>query len=156
MELGRVVQFLRALEHEGVEYVLVGAVALNVHGILRATQVVAIFVRPERGNVDRLKRALRAVWDDPEIEGIQAADLAGEYPTIRYGPPDEDFLIDIMPRLGEAYGSQDLAADVVPWQGVNVRVVTPETLYRMKKGTLRGQDHVDAAKLRERFRFKDP
>jgi len=38
MELGRVVQFLHALESEGVEYVLVGAVALNVHGILRATQ----------------------------------------------------------------------------------------------------------------------
>jgi predicted nucleotidyltransferase len=156
MDLGRVVQFLRALEREGVQYVLVGAVALNVHGILRATQDVDLFVRPARENVERLKRALRAVWDDPEIQGIQLEDLAGEYPTIRYGPPDGDLVIDLMARLGDAFQYDDLAAETVLWEGVNVRVATPETLYRMKKGTLRGEDHVDAAKIRERFGIQEP
>ena len=39
--------------------------------------------------------------------------------------------------------------------GTQVRVATPAALYRMKKGTVRSQDHVDAAALRERFGLKD-
>lgn len=156
MQLGRVVQFLQALEKETVEYVLVGAVALNIHGILRATQDVDIFVRPDRENVERLKRALRAVWDDPEIEGIEFDELAGEYPTIRYGPPDGDLVIDLMARLGDAFRFEDLNSVTLSWEGVNVRVASPETLYKMKKGTLRSIDHADAAELRERFGIQDP
>lgn len=33
-------------------------------------------------NVERLKVTLRAVFADPEIDQISAADLAGEYPAI--------------------------------------------------------------------------
>ena len=155
MNFGTTVQFLQSLEREGVEYVLVGAVALNVHGILRATQDLDIFVRPERQNVDRLKRALRSVWADPEIAGISFEDLAGDYPTIRYGPPDGSLVIDLMTRLGDAFRYEDLRAETVAWEGVKVRVATPETLYRMKKGTLRQLDHADAAELRERFRIQE-
>jgi hypothetical protein len=151
MDFGRIVQFLQALEKEKVDYVLVGGVALNVHGIARATQDVDIFVRPEPENVNRLKRALRSVWNDPEIDEVRYEEMKGEYAAIRYGPPNEDFVIDLMTRLGEAFGFEDLAADTVLWSGVNVRVATPETLYKMKKDTLRLVDRADAAELRERF-----
>jgi hypothetical protein len=151
MDFGRVVQFLQALERENVQYVLVGGVALNVHGIVRATQDLNIFVRPEPENVNRLKRALRAVWNDPEIDEVRYEELKEDYATIRYGPPNEDFVIDLMTRLGDASRFEDLAADTVSWGGANVRVATPETLYKMKKDTLRLIDRADAAELRERF-----
>ena len=48
-----------------------------------------IFVCPAPANIERLKQALHSVWDDPDIEQITAEDLAGEYPTVRYVPPDE-------------------------------------------------------------------
>ncbi|HKY27268.1 MAG TPA: hypothetical protein VJM12_04900 [Pyrinomonadaceae bacterium] len=38
---------------------------------------------------------------------------------------------------------------------MSVRVATPAALYRLKKGTVRLQDHADAAALRERFNLKD-
>lgn len=155
MDFSRVVQLLQALEKEDVQYVLVGGVALNVHGIVRATQDIDIFVLPERENVDRLKRALRSVWDDPEIEGIRPEELTGDYPTIRYGPPREDFVIDLITRLGDAFRFEDLAAVTVSWAGVSVRVATPETLYKMKKGTLRPVDRADAAELQERFGLRE-
>ena len=151
MDFGRVTQFLRALESENVHYVLVGAVALNVHGIVRATQDLDIFVEPEAGNVSRLKRALRSIWSDPEIDQILYEDLAGDYAAIRYGPPGEDYVIDIITRLGDAFRFHDLAAENVSWQGMNVRVATPEMLYRMKRGTVRPVDRGDAARLQERF-----
>jgi Nucleotidyl transferase AbiEii toxin, Type IV TA system len=155
MDFSRVVQSLQALEKEDVQYVLVGGVALNVHGIARATQDVDIFVSPELENVNRLKRALRAVWNDPEIDGIRQEDLTGAYPTIRYGPPREDFVIDLMARRGDAFRFEVLEAVTVSWAGANVRVATPETLYKMKKGTIRPVDRSDAAELQDRFNLRE-
>ena len=99
MDFDKFLEVLRALAHEGVDYVLVGGVALGVHGIARATEDIDLFIRADEQNVERLKRALRSVWDDPDIGGITAGDLAGEYPTIRYGPPGEGFVIDLLGHL---------------------------------------------------------
>jgi hypothetical protein len=151
MDFDKFLEVLRALAREGVDYVLVGAVALGIHGLVRATEDVDLFIRPDGGNVERLKRALRSVWDDPEIAGITAQDLAGEYPTVRYGPPGEGFVIDLLSRLGSAFAFEDLEAETVSLEGVPVRVATPATLYRMKKGTVRPIDRADAAALREKF-----
>ena len=141
MDFDKFLEVLRALAHEGVDYVLVGGVALGVHGIARATEDIDLFIRADEQNVERLKRALRSVWDDPDIGDITAGDLAGEYPTIRYGPPGEGFVIDLLARLDSAFTIE----------GVPVRVATPTTLYRMKRGTLRPIDRADAAALREKF-----
>ena len=151
MDFDKFLEVLRALAREGVDYVLVGAVALGIHGLVRATEDVDLFIRPDGENVERLKRALRSVWDDPEIAGITAQDLAGEYPTVRYGPPGEGFVIDLLSRLGSAFAFEDLEAETVSLEGVPVRVATPATLYRMKKGTVRPIDRADAAALREKF-----
>ena len=57
MDFERFLDLVKALTREGVEYVLVGGVALNLHGIVRATEDVDLFIRPSEDNVDRLKRA---------------------------------------------------------------------------------------------------
>jgi Nucleotidyl transferase AbiEii toxin, Type IV TA system len=155
MDFEKFLELLRALAREGVDYVLVGAVALNLHGIVRATEDVDLFIRPEDDNVERLKRALRSIWEDPDIAGITARDLAGEYPTIRYGPPGEGFVIDLLSRLGSAFTFEDLEVQTVSIEGVPVRVATPTTLYRMKKETIRPIDRADAAALREKFGIVD-
>ncbi len=155
MEFERFLAVLRALEREEVEYVLVGATALSLHGIIRATEDMDLFVRPAADNVERLRRALRSVWDDPDIDQIRTEDLAGEFPTIRYGPPGEDFVIDLLSRLGSAFGFDDLEAEIVRVEGIRVRVATPSTLYRMKKDTVRPIDRADAAALKEKFGLRD-
>jgi len=155
MDFDRFIDLLRALEQEQVEYVLVGGTALNLHGLIRATEDIDLFVRPSPENVARLQRALRSVWDDPEIEQISAGDLAGSYPTVRYGPPGEDFVVDLLSRLGTAVAFDDLEAEIVEVEGVRVRLATPTTLYRMKRDTIRPIDRADAAALRDKFKIKD-
>lgn len=155
MDFEKFLDVLRALAREGVDYVVVGAVALSLHGIVRATEDVDLFVRASPENVERLKRALRAIWDDPEIDQIAAADLAGEYPTIRYGPPGEGFVIDLLARLGSAFTIDDLEVQTVIVESVPIRVATPATLYRMKKDTIRPIDRADVAALREKFGIED-
>ena len=142
---------LRALEREQVDYILVGGAALNLHGIVRATEDIDLFLRADAQNVQLLKRALRSIWDDPEIDEISVEDLSGTYPTIRYGPPGEDFVIDIISRLGTTFSFDDIEAERVRIEDVNVRLATPLALYRMKKRTVRPIDRADAMALRDKF-----
>ncbi len=155
MDFEKVLQLLRELHHHEVDYVLVGAVALGANGIVRATHDVDLFVRPTADNVGRLRAALRAVWDDPAIDEITAEDLAGEFPAIQYVPPQDELSVDILARLGEAFRFEDIESHRVEMAGVPVIVATPRMLYRMKKDTVRPQDHADAAALREKFALGD-
>jgi hypothetical protein len=66
--LDRLPDLLRALNAEAVQYVLFGGQAVNLHGILRFTDDIDLFVSPAPENVERLRRALRRVWTDPSIE----------------------------------------------------------------------------------------
>jgi hypothetical protein len=146
---------LASFAEKRVEYVLIGAAALNLHGIVRATEDTDIFVRPDRDNIARLRAALLAVFGDPEIEKITAEDLLGEYPAVCYITPDGAFQLDILTRLGEAWRYEDLNWEAVELHGVSVRVATPRTLYRMKRDTVRPKDRMDAAMLREAFHLED-
>jgi len=154
MDFARFLDVLRAFERERVDYVLVGGVAVNLHGILRATEDIAFFVRPEPENVERLRAALRSLWDDPEIDEIRAEDFE-TYPTLRYGPPGEELVIDVLTRLGTAFSYGDLEWERVTIEGVAVRVATPETLVRMKRDTLRPIDRADAAALARMFGIEE-
>jgi len=107
-------------------------------------------------NIEKLRAAFRAVYEgDPHINDISAADLLGEYPSVRYVPPSGNLYFDVMTRLGEVASFETIEAEVKEEDGTHIRVATPAALYRMKKGTIRAQDQVDAAALRERFKLKE-
>lgn len=151
MDFQKFLQLARALEQQQVDYVPVGGIALGVHGLVRATEDVDLFVRPEPDNIGRVRAALRAVWPDPEIDQILDSDFTGEYPAVRYGPPDGSFAVDLLARPGSRFGFDDLESQLVVVEGVTIRVATPRTLFRMKSGTARPIDRSDAASLREKF-----
>ncbi len=151
MQAEEVRRVLAALEQRGVRYVVFGAVALNLLGLPRATEDLDLFLEPTIDNIERLRRALRDVYADPEIEEIKAADMLGDYPAIQYVPPTGTFHLDLLTRLGEAFQFADLEATRLEFDGLEVSVVTPATLYEMKKNTPRPKDWGDAQLLRERF-----
>lgn len=151
MEFSDALQIIAALEREGVRYALVGSMAMAAQGLVRATRDLDFFVSPDTDNVERLKRALHSVFEDPSIDEITAVDLAGDYPAIEYVPPHGKFSMDILARLGEAFGFEDIETQELIVQGVRVRVATPRMLYRMKHDTVRPQDRLDADALRRRF-----
>ena len=81
--------------------------------------------------------------------------MLGEFPAVRYVPPTGDLYFDVMTRISAVASFETIDAEVKEEDGTQIRVATPAALYRLKKGTVRSQDHVDAAALRERFRLKD-
>lgn len=146
---------MRALETHRVDYVLVGGMAVNLHGLVRATEDIDLFVRPEPDNIERLRKALREVWDDPCIDDISTEDLCGEYPVVRYGPPVGAFVVDLITRLGEAFQFEDLEGVILETDSVPIRVATPRMLFLMKRQTLRPRDQIDALALKEKFQLED-
>ena len=155
MDYQRTKQVLAALEQHGVRYVVFGGVALNLHGLPRATEDLDIFIAPDRHNVERLKDALRSVFADPCIDDITADDLLGEYPAVQYVPPEGAFHIDILTRLGELFEFADLESERLDVDGTPVCVVTPRMLYRMKKDTVRAKDRGDAERIARRFKLEN-
>lgn len=82
---------------------------------------------------------------DPHIDEIDAKDLLGDYPALRYYPPSGDLIFRCDDALGRrrhlrSHGSRD--------QGIRVSVATPKALYQLKKSTVRPLDHRDAQALR--------
>lgn len=146
---------LAALEAHGVRYAIFGAVALNLHGLARFTEDIDLFLEPTADNVERLKTALKAAIEDPSIDEISADDLLGDYPAVQYNPPDASFHIDILTRLGNAFAYADLRIQRVALEDLTVSVVTPQTLYEMKRNTIRLKDKADAHALKERFGLED-
>jgi len=156
MNFDAVKSVLAALEREEVQYVVFGAVAINLLGLPRATEAVDIFVAPEAENIERPRAALRSVFpEDSSIEEITAADLLGDYPAVQYVPPEGTFYIDIVTRLGEAFRYEDITSQRLDFDGLAVNVATPEVLYRMKKDTVRPKDWGDAEALRRRFKLEE-
>lgn len=152
MDFAEATRILRALEQQGVRYVLVGSMAMAAQGLVRATRDMDLFVAPEAENVERLRRALRDLFGaDPSLDEITADDLAGDYPAIEYVPPAGTYSIDILSRLGEAFRYDQIEAEELEVDGVRVRVATPRMLYRMKRDTIRPQDRIDAEAIRNRF-----
>ena len=155
MDFEKALLLLQALDDYKVDYILVGALGMTVHGIVRATQDVDLFVRPLEDNIASLREALKSLFpEDESISEITAEDLAGEYPAIQYNSPDGSLQIDILSRLGGAFSFEDLQFEEKYYEGVRVLVATPETLYRMKKDTVRLQDRADAETIKEIFNLQ--
>lgn len=138
---------LDALARAEVDYVLIGGYAVIIHGLPRFTEDMDLFIRLEHDNVARLRYALQEVFQDISLEELTCEEIE-QHPVIRYGAPN-GFIIDVIARIGDMYTFDDLAYDLIEIEGHPLRIATPETLLRMKQGTVRPQDHRDAAFLRE-------
>ncbi len=78
-------EFVRALNTNSVEYVIVGAFALAFHGYPRATGDMDVWIRPLKPNVRRLLKAL----SDFGFEGLNLKEediLSGKIIQLGYPP----------------------------------------------------------------------
>ena len=156
MDRDEIFRVLRAFEAVGLDYVLIGATAMGIHGLIRATEDIDVFVKATAENIERLRTALSTAYDgDPNVQDISSDDLLGDYPAVRYYPPSGDLYFDILTRLGEMVTFESIERERKDVAGTAVWVATPAALYRLKNGTVRAKDHEDAAALRERFDLKE-
>lgn len=137
---------LSAFDDAGVEYLVVGAYALAVHGHPRATGDLDLWIRPEPSNAERVLRALD-VFGAP-LSKIERADLTSPGLVFQIGvsPRRIDLLTSIEGvDFTEAYEDRF----DVEIEGIVVPTLSREHLIQNKKVLDRPQDRADLARLRE-------
>lgn len=147
-------EILETLVAFGVDFVIVGGVAVQAHGYLRGTGDLDVIPRPSSLNLSRLGEALAdlqaEVWRARRAVNVTDPNLlrrAPEVPLItRYGRLD---LLNIAMTAGAPASYEDLAgrALAVEISGREVAVAGVDDLIRMKRAAGREQDLLDIAAL---------
>lgn len=146
-------RILRALDEHGVDYVLVGGLAVQTHGHTRTTVDVDILPRPERSNLTRLAAALNTLKArvlNPGSEGliIDARTLPRatlwQFAT-RHGALDVLFDAPGAPP----YDDLRRRALKIRLGDLDVAVAGRDDLIRMKRASGRAVDLDDLAALTE-------
>jgi hypothetical protein len=129
---------------EGVEFLLVGAHALAVHGYARATKDLDVWVRPDAKNATKAIAAL-AAFGAP-LTDLTEADLAKRGTVFQIGVPP--LRIDVVTEIdGVEFAEAWAERSSVDLAGVTVPVLSRRHLIQNKRATGRLQDRADAERL---------
>lgn len=145
----RFLELMNEFEKNNVDYILIGGIAINIHGFARNTEDIDLFINPTETNVDKLQTAMNNIFHDNEINEITVEELE-KYAVIRYGTHD-DFYIDIISKIGEQFRFQDLTYEEKFIEGVRIRVADLNTLYKLKENTYREIDQLDIKFLKTKM-----
>jgi predicted nucleotidyltransferase len=133
---------IRALNDQGVDYLLIGGYALYTHGYHRATTDIDVLVPATVDTGAKVRQALMLLPDQAARELDPAWFAEGE--NIRVV---DAFVIDIMfTACGETYETLKKYAETADLDGLPVRTVNLEGLLRTKQ-TVRDKDKADYAIL---------
>jgi hypothetical protein len=140
-------EFFESLNSTGVEYVVVGALALAFHGYPRYTGDVDILVAREATNAARVVAALAAFGFGSL--GIAEQDLLEENSIIQLGHPP--VRIDLLTSISGVTFAEAWAGRVAgDFDGVPVHYIGRQQLLRNKQAAGRPKDLGDAAELLRR------
>jgi len=135
---------LSALSAESAEFLVVGAYAVGVHGVPRATGDIDIWVRPTPENAKRVMRALKQFG--AALLDLTEADLAAADTVFQIGVAPSR--IDLMTGITGVTFEQAWPSRVtVAIEGLAVPVLGREDLLRNKSVSGRPKDLADLAAL---------
>ena len=149
---------LAALEEEGVEFLLIGGVAVGFHGFVRGTKDVDVVPAPDPENLARLSRVLKGL--DAQLDG------AGDFEDQELpNPLDPEALalggnwvlntrlgrFDIMQWIGDDALWEKLSRTAVETElgDLKLKIVDYDGLVALKEQAGRPQDLIDLQRLRE-------
>jgi len=136
--------FIESLNSNGVEYVVVGAVALAHHGFPRFTGDLDILIRNSAENAKRIEAAL-AAFGFAGL-GLRAADFEDSYRVIQIGVPPNR--IDLLTSLTGVSFDEAWLGRVETFVGpTRVNIIGLAALILNKKMTGRAQDKADLEAL---------
>ncbi len=146
-EINNILRIIDALEKEGVDFIIIGGIAVILYGMPRTSEDLDIIIKMTEENVARIRAALSKIFDDNEIKEITYNDLKS-YAVVRYISPEND-IVDIISNLGEMYDYDKIDFEVLEIDKVRLKVAAPKSLYFMKSNTYREKDIQDLAFLKE-------
>lgn len=146
-------QLLRRLSEAGVEFVLVGGLAVNAWGVVRGTKDVDVVVAPDPANLKRIAKVAVEVHGHVQTGesflstpfSIAAQLASGERVAIE----TEFGLLDVVQGLDGVPSYDELRSSAIETEilDVKVAVCSIDDLKRMKRAAGRPRDSVDLEDL---------
>lgn len=146
-ELEDLLSLCKALNAEGVRYVLIGGFAVILHGFVRATKDIDFLIDASLENILRLKRAM-AILPDNAI-ALMENDEVEKYQVVRIA---DEIVVDLLKNAcGVDYARASLdGVEIRVVEGVPIPVARKELLIETKQ-TIRPSDAADVQFLRLRI-----
>jgi len=139
-------RLLVALARSGVDFAVVGGVAISLNGLVRATDDVDIVVSHAPENLHKLIECLKQ-WGEGWARELKPEDFSNEPGAVRLV---EDFALDMFVAMKEK-----TLADFRPrlrhleTSGIRIPYLAPEDLIFLKDGSWRDKDKLDVQAMRE-------
>jgi predicted nucleotidyltransferase len=146
--LAESLKFLQGLELEQVEYLIIGGVAVNIHGFQRATGDLDIWFNPTEDNFQKLLKAFVGLgYDTSDFERTTKPinDIVVRLPL-------ESFYIELLPFLdGKGdFKTIQQRAESITVEGFKIPVISYDDLITCKVNVHRAKDLEDIAQLEKR------
>lgn len=147
--VSRFEKLLVGLARAGVDFAVVGGVAVILNGYPRVTQDLDLIVDETPENIRRLLGYL-ATWGEGWAKELKPEEFVAQEGSIRI---TEDFELDLFTRM-RSHSLRDFAPRLRMFeaQGMQIRYLAPEDLVRLKSGSWRDKDRLDVAALQEILR----
>ena len=147
-------QLLALLTQYEVQFLVVGGVALGIHGLQRATGDMDIWSRPDAKNAHRLHNALREFGMPLGAFDVQPEDFASPGRVVQFGVPPRR--VDILTAVeGLEFDQAWNARAEMVVAGRLVPVIALTDLLRNKEAVGRPQDRVDVRAIRQELRKRE-
>jgi predicted nucleotidyltransferase len=147
----QLIPMLRRLAEDGIDFVVIGGVAVELHGYARFTKDLDIVYATNAANLERLGKLLvelgarlRGFEDLPFIPDVHTLKRA-QMLTLVTALGSLDLLVD--PEGSARYEEMRERALKVDLDGIEIRVVALEDLLSMKRAARRPQDVADVDAL---------
>jgi len=134
-------ELMASFEKNEVEYIVIGGLAINLHGFARNTEDIDLFINLFEDNIKKLQVSLFEVFNDNDIYEITLEELE-KYPVIRY-VSNSGITIDVIAKLGEQFKFSDLGYDIKDIDGTKIKFANLKSLYMLKEKTYREIDQLD-------------
>ena len=139
-------KLLAEIARAGVDFAVVGGVAVSLNGFVRATDDVDILIREDRANVEKLLECLRH-WGEGWARDLKPEEFVAQEGSIRVM---EDFDLDIFTRM-RGHSLEDFRPRLrsLSLEGATVPYLAPEDLIVLKAPSWREKDQIDVAALKK-------
>ena len=138
-------KLLVELARTGVDFAVVGGVAVSLNGFVRATDDVDILVRESPENIGRLLETL-SHWGEGWARELKVEDFVPQEGSIRVM---ENFDLDIFTRMrGKSLEDFRLRLRYLEAEGVRIPYLSAADLISLKEGSWREKDQLDVTALK--------
>ncbi len=141
-------KLLVRLAEAGIEFIIVGGIAVTLHGYVRLTEDVDLLVDPSPANIRALLDCL-ATYGEGHARELSPDDFTDEEGAIRIIEETEQCQIDLFTVMsGKRF--TDVIADACNFElaGHRIPYASSETLVGWKSRSVRDKDRLDAQALR--------